>query len=278
MKYEAHNSERLEELFHALSELDAAGRKEFLEANCSADPELRDALERLLNADEEATKTTLLSTPALHLEARELASGGDLPLDRLGPYRILSRLGSGGMGIVYLADRDDGQFRMKVAVKMVACAFQDESVAVRFRHERQILANLDHPNITRLLDGGVTASGSPYLVMEYVDGSSHPRVRIRASPLRSRSDHTVSPGFGRRGICSSQPRRASRSEAGQYPCNKYWHSQTAGFRHRQIAWRCSAGAGYRRANDDPWLCQSGAVARRTRDHRNRCLLARHGTL
>ena len=74
------------------------------------------------------------------------------------------------MGIVYLADRDDGQFRMKVAVKMVACAFQDESVAARFRHERQILANLDHPNITRLLDGGVTASGSPYLVMEYVDG------------------------------------------------------------------------------------------------------------
>ncbi len=106
------------------------------------------------------------------MEARELASGGDPPLNRVGPYRILSRLGSGGMGIVYLADRDDGQFRMKVAVKLVACAFQDESVAARFRHERQILANLDHPNITRLLDGGVTTSGSPYLVMEYVDGIS----------------------------------------------------------------------------------------------------------
>src|ERR1035438_9908706 len=92
------------------------------------------------------------------------ASGGDPPLNRVGPYRILSRLGSGGMGIVYLADRDDGQFRMKVAVKLVACAFQDESVAARFRHERQILANLDCPNITRLLDGGVTATGSPYQI------------------------------------------------------------------------------------------------------------------
>ncbi len=169
MKYEAPKSDRLEELFHALSELDTAGRKEFLEANCSADPVLRDALEKLLKADQES-KTALLNTPALQMEARNLAYGGDLPLDRVGPYRILSRLGSGGMGIVYLADRDDGQFRMKVAVKMVACAFQDESVAIRFLHERQILANLDHPNITRLLDGGVAASGSPYLVMEYVDG------------------------------------------------------------------------------------------------------------
>src|SRR5271165_5254411 len=132
MRYEAPDSDRLEELFHALSELDAAGRKQFLDANCSADPLLRDALEKLLNADQEATKTTLLNTPALHLEARDLAGRGDLPLDRVGCYRILSRLGSGGMGIVYLADRDDGQFRMKVAVKMIAGAFQDESVAVRF--------------------------------------------------------------------------------------------------------------------------------------------------
>lgn len=170
MKYEAPDSARLEELFHTLSELDAAERKEFIEANCSADPVLRVALERLLTADDEATKMALLNTAALHLEARDLASGGDLPLDRVGPYRILSRLGSGGMGVVYLADRDDGQFRMKVAVKMVACAFQDEYVADRFRHERQMLANLDHPNVTRLLDGGVIASGSPYLVMEYVDG------------------------------------------------------------------------------------------------------------
>ena len=91
------------------------------------------------------------------------------------------------MGIVYLADRDDGQFRMKVAVKLVACAFQDESVAARFRHERQILANLDHPNITRLLDGGVTASGSPYLVMEYVDGISiHEYASAHRLPVRDR--------------------------------------------------------------------------------------------
>ena len=75
MKYEAPDSERLEELFHALSELDAAGRKEFLDANCSDDPVLRDALEKLLHADEEATETALLSTSALHLEARDLAGG-----------------------------------------------------------------------------------------------------------------------------------------------------------------------------------------------------------
>ncbi|MBL8230069.1 MAG: serine/threonine protein kinase [Bryobacterales bacterium] len=100
--------------------------------------------------------------------AVERAWLGDMP-DGVGPYRLLRRIGQGGMGTVYLAARDDEQFQKQVAVKLVASAW-DSRMLSRFRQERQILARLEHPNIARLLDGGVTTSGQPYVVMEYVDG------------------------------------------------------------------------------------------------------------
>jgi eukaryotic-like serine/threonine-protein kinase len=88
----------------------------------------------------------------------------------LGPYRVLRELGRGGMGVVYLAERDDGQFRRRVAIKVVRSGFDDGHIQRRFLAERQILASLSHPNIAQLLDGGVTDGQLPYLVMEYVDG------------------------------------------------------------------------------------------------------------
>jgi serine/threonine protein kinase len=91
---------------------------------------------------------------------------------RIGPYVLLHVLGEGGMGRVFLAARADDQYRQLVAIKLMhATSWQSELMLKRFRAERQILANLNHPNIARLLDGGMTSDGLPYLVMEYVDGT-----------------------------------------------------------------------------------------------------------
>jgi eukaryotic-like serine/threonine-protein kinase len=93
------------------------------------------------------------------------------PRDRkIGPYRLVRRLGQGGHGAVYEGVRDDGSFNQRVAIKIVKWDIDNEDARRRFRSERQILAGLEHPNIARLLDGGQTSEGIPYLVMEYIDG------------------------------------------------------------------------------------------------------------
>jgi len=93
----------------------------------------------------------------------------DLMGEIIGPYRVLRSLGHGGMGEVFLAERADQQFQQRVAIKLVKRGLSKQ-VQSRLRIERQILASLEHPNIARLLDGGSTKDGTPYIVMEYVDG------------------------------------------------------------------------------------------------------------
>src|ERR1051325_11590529 len=88
----------------------------------------------------------------------------------IGPYRVVRRIGEGGMGAVYLAERDDAEFKRQVAIKLIKRGMDTEFVLRRFRNERQILAALNHPNIARLLDGGTTPDGRPYFVMEYIAG------------------------------------------------------------------------------------------------------------
>jgi eukaryotic-like serine/threonine-protein kinase len=90
----------------------------------------------------------------------------------VGPYRLIRELGRGGMGTVFLAERDDDQYRASVAIKLVRPGMDTEFILARFRRERQTLARLQHPNIARLLDGGTTSDGLPYIVMEYVDGQT----------------------------------------------------------------------------------------------------------
>ena len=94
----------------------------------------------------------------------------DLAGERIGPYRIVRSLGRGGMGEVFLAERADEQFQQQVAIKLVRRGLLSRHVQGRLKLERQILATLDHPNIARLFDGGTTTDGTPYIVMEYVDG------------------------------------------------------------------------------------------------------------
>ncbi|MCA1616847.1 MAG: serine/threonine protein kinase, partial [Acidobacteria bacterium] len=143
-----------------------------LDAACAGDPTLRAEVESLLGYRDRAWD--FIEVPALSLAAGWLAGEGDdaeVAEGRvIGPYRVVGEIGRGGMGAVFLAERADGEFEQRVALKVVRRSFADSDLFRRFRQERQILASLNHPNIARLLDGGVSSDGEPYLVMEYVEG------------------------------------------------------------------------------------------------------------
>jgi len=150
-------------------ELPASERSPYLDRNCSDDPELRDEVESLLRSHVEAG-SVFLKNPAANLKtALETATPTRIG-SRIGVYQILAEIGHGGMGEVYRAVRADGQYEKAVAIKLVRGGYDSSGLLQRFRHERQILASLDHPNIARLLDGGTTEDGTPYLVMELIEG------------------------------------------------------------------------------------------------------------
>src|ERR1017187_9877542 len=150
---------KLESLFHALVDIPQGAERDAAAIRLSdGDADLARRALALVDSDEKAET-------ANHA-ARQAASAPRI----YGNYRTIRPLGSGGMGAVYLAERADGQFQQTVAVKVVAPHVAGDAFRERFLAERQILAGLSHPNITKLLDGGVTAEGTPYLVMEYVAG------------------------------------------------------------------------------------------------------------
>ena len=162
--------QRLESLFDAAMEQAPAKRSAFLLQACPDDPELRAEAESLIRSHESAGD--FIESPAVEEKfARELMDSGYLPMPRIGPYKIIRELARGGMGTVFLAVRDDDQYRMQVAIKLLKRNLNSESVVKRFKSERQILAGLDHPSIARLLDGGTTPDGIPYFVMEFIDGN-----------------------------------------------------------------------------------------------------------
>ena len=161
---------RGQEIFEALVQLPHGERQERLAELAGDDVALRREVETLLSQD--AQGSDFLAHPGLEIARRQ--PGGDEVRrwigEGLGPYEILRKIGSGGMSHVFLARRSDGEYRMPVAVKVLRRGFVDPAYQRRFRTERQILASLDHPNISRLLDGGTTPDGEPYLVMEYIPG------------------------------------------------------------------------------------------------------------
>jgi eukaryotic-like serine/threonine-protein kinase len=145
---------------------DPTERPEILDRLCGGDTELRTTVESLLAMESKADRldTAVMPGSILWTNAPEQVPS------QIGPYTILREIGRGGMGVVYLADRADGEYDKRVAIKLITSARPDPNLDQRFRRERQILAQLEHPGIARLLDGGATATGQPYLVMEYVEG------------------------------------------------------------------------------------------------------------
>ncbi len=162
--------ERLKEIFHSARELPPGERDAFLADACGTDEQLRQEVEALLKSDRAADD--FIADPPARLVADAFGGSPD-PSEAgrtIGQYKLLTRIGTGGMGAVYLAERADQQFQMQVAIKLIKRGMDTDSVLRRFQHERQILASLEHPNIARLLDGGTTEEGVPYFVMEYIEG------------------------------------------------------------------------------------------------------------
>lgn len=123
------------------------------------------ALRQLLALQASADQDFLSTLPKFDESPLALSAG-----QRLGPYRILCAIGRGGMGVVYRAEREDGKFEQRVAIKVVPGGLDTPAFVERFQREYRILASLEHPNIARLLDAGATDDGLPYFVMEYVEG------------------------------------------------------------------------------------------------------------
>jgi serine/threonine-protein kinase len=156
---------RLQALFDAAADLQPADRNAYLNRECGGDPMLRRQVESLLIASDSAGDAL---GDAVARAARDLAT--ELaPGQRMGPWELLRELGHGGMGAVYLARRADGEYEAEVALKIIGGARTPEHLR-RFRAERQILADLQHPNIARLLDGGTTDDGIPWVTMEVIEG------------------------------------------------------------------------------------------------------------
>jgi serine/threonine-protein kinase len=162
---------RIEELFESMVELEGAERATALAAACAEDEPLRGEVESLLAAHERAgsflDRPALVRPPPSAPEPRPGPAVGQ----RAGAYVLVRELGHGGGGRVFLAERADREYEGRVAVKVLNAPLASPQLLERFRRERQILADLDHPNIARLLDSGTLPEGLPYLVMEYVEGT-----------------------------------------------------------------------------------------------------------
>ena len=161
--------ELIEAVFEETLDLPPDRRGGWLAARCGADEDLRREVEALLAALDRPDR--LLDGGAAPFAALAATLVPELGGQHtIGPYRILREIGRGGMGVVYLADRNDGQFRHRVAIKLLLAGQAAGELYRRFLAERQFLAMLSHPNIAQLLDGGISDSGVPYLVIEHVDG------------------------------------------------------------------------------------------------------------
>ncbi|MFQ5805045.1 MAG: tetratricopeptide repeat protein [Phycisphaerae bacterium] len=168
--------QRVKQLFHAALPMETQARKAFLDEACGDDAMLRLEVESLIASHEQGS--SFFEVPAIQLATSDL---GEPRTEvgsrrRIGPYEVTRQIGSGGMATVYLAVRADDAYQKRVAIKVVRDVTgsvdtpRARELLRRFNTERQTLANLDHPNIARLLDGGATDDGAPYLVMDYIEG------------------------------------------------------------------------------------------------------------
>ncbi len=175
----------IEDVFLAAVEMPHEERAPFIAERCGEDEDLKNEVLKLIASDDSAsnfiespiwTDPNFLNTSAKKQISNSIdAANGDrdnLLNKRIGVYRLMREIGRGGMGAVYLADRDDGEFQQRVAIKLIKRGMDSDFIIRRFRHERQILASFEHPFIARLLDGGTTDDSVPYFVMEFVEGET----------------------------------------------------------------------------------------------------------
>ncbi len=163
--------ERISEVLEKALSLATTQRDQYLTVTCAGDFELRREVESLIASHHEAGSQFLNVAGAVAQGAADTTPRADVRAGRrIGPYLVEDEIGHGGMGEVFAALRADGTYEKKVALKLVRSGYDTALLLERFRNERQILASLDHPNIARLLDGGTTDDGIPYLVMELVEG------------------------------------------------------------------------------------------------------------
>ncbi len=157
--------DKIQELFHRALDLPESEQDKFLRNAAGDDQELLDELLGLLEADRQENSLLDSSAGSL-LDLKPSVVEGK----RIGPYRIIRQIGSGGMGAVYLAERADGHFDQQVALKIIKRGMDTDDILARFAMERQILAGLNHPNIAGLFDGGITDDGLPWFSMEHIEG------------------------------------------------------------------------------------------------------------
>jgi len=167
--------QRIDALFSALLDLPEDQRVAFLDENCRDDMRFRQELQSLLDAESHSAGM-FAAVGSERDQLFDTVFGDDTTFrhaaegQRIGSFRLLRELGQGGMGVVWLAERADGEFEQRVAIKLLRRWMDSEDSRRRFRAERQILSSLDHPNIARLIDGGTTDDGVPWLATEYIEG------------------------------------------------------------------------------------------------------------
>ena len=185
-------------------------------------------------------------------------------------------LGEGGMGEVFLAERSDGEFEQRVAIKRIRAGLDSQAIADRFLRERQILARLDHPGIAHLLDGGSTDDGDPYFVLEYVEGRADHRLVRAAGGAARETDPADDRGRGRGRRRAPPAGRTPRPQAHQHPGDRERAGEAARLRHRQAprSRRPSTSASTQLGGPaaHPRLRRAGADPRRGGDDRDRRLL------
>ena len=220
---------KVKDILQACLDSPVAERARLLDRSCAGDAGIRSEVESLLASYEEAGDF-LQDSPL---------GGDDSPgrFEQLGVYQVVQKIGEGGMGVVYQAVRNDDQFRKLVAIKIVKRGMDTDYVLERFQNERQILAHFDHPNIAKLLDGGVTSDGRPYVVMEFIAGVPIDEYCDTSTPEHPGAAGFISEGLLRRRLRASEPGGASRSQAAQRAGDGERRAAPAGFRHRQGAGR-----------------------------------------
>ncbi|MEZ5429100.1 MAG: protein kinase [Pyrinomonadaceae bacterium] len=156
---------KIKEIFQAATDLPAGKRPAFVSEQCGGDAELRFEIEKMLAFTDDT------ADDPFEKNAFQIITGGDSSLpDRIGDYKIIRKVGHGGMGTVYEAVREKENFTQQVALKVIRRGMDTDVILSRFRHEQQILSSLQHPFIARFLDGGMTADDLPFYAMEFVEG------------------------------------------------------------------------------------------------------------